>query len=63
MSKLAIVAIELLTGGGCDKNGQTDDSATSTIALNRVLEFKAEVYPLSEKACIHHDYTTIRDIT
>ena len=35
---------------------------TSATTLNHVLEFEAEVYPLNEKACIYHDYTTIRDI-
>ena len=33
---------------------------TSATTLNHVLEF--EVYPLSEKACVRHYYTTIRDI-
>ena len=68
MSKLAIVAMKLLTSGGCDKKRarrrQLRSFRTSATALNLVLEFEAEVYPLRERerAFIHHDYTTIRDI-
>ena len=52
MSKLAIVAIKLLTSGDSDKKGHDNDNSGASEPvpqfLNLVLEFEAEVYPLRE---------------